>query len=187
MSRVRMFGPGQPWSRFVTAILGTMFLGVTTVTHAFTVVLTQQQLADEVKVYFPIEYETAGARTRLDMRGVRLLQEKNRISVSLALTSAIPGVGNFSGTTEISGEIDYHRGRREFYLRDPSILSLKLADVPPDFAALVEEGVQALILHAWPVIIVYRLSEEQVKGSLSMRLLKTVQIRDGKVFLEMGF
>ena len=164
-----------------------MLLGVTTVTHAFTVVLTQQQLADEVKVYFPIEYETAGVRTRLDMHGIRLLQDKNRIAVSLALISSIPGVGKFSGTTEISGELDYHRGRREFYLRDPSILSLKLADVPPDYAALVEEAVQALILHAWPVIIVYRLSEEQVKGSLSMRLLKTVQIRDGKVFLEMGF
>jgi len=182
-----MFAKGQPLSRIVTAVLGTMFLGVSTATHAFTVVLTQQQLADEVKVYFPIEYETAGVRTRLDMHGVRLLQDKNRIAVSLALTSAIPGVGKVSGTTEISGELDYHRGRREFYLRDPSILSLKLADVPPDYAALVEEGVQALILHAWPVIIVYRLSEEQVKGSLSMRLLKTVQVRDGKVFLEMGF
>jgi len=187
MSRARTFGKGQPLSRIVTAVLCMTFLGVTTVTHAFTVVLTQRQLADEVKVYFPIEYETDGVRTRLDMHGVRLLQDKNRIAVSLALTSTIPGVGKVSGTTEISGELDYHSGRREFYLRDPSILSLKLADVPSDYAALVEEGVQALILHAWPVIIVYRLSEEQVKGSLSMRLLKAVQVRDGKIFLEMGF
>jgi hypothetical protein len=187
MSRARVFRETRRSSRVVTAVLGMMFLGAATVTHAFTVVLTQSQLADEVKAYFPIEYETAGVRTQLDMHGLRLLQDKNRVAVNLTLTSAIPGVGRVSGTTEISGEIDYHSGRREFYLRDPTLLSLKLADVSPDYAAVVEEGVQALILHAWPVIIVYRLSEEQVKGSLSLRLLKTVQVRDGKVLLEMGF
>lgn len=176
-----------PLSRVVTAMLGLMLLGAASLSYAFTVVLTQQQLADEVKAYFPIEYETAGIRTRLDLRGVRLLQGDDRLAVSLALSSEIPGVGRVSGATEISGELDYHRGRREFYLRDPRLMSLQLADVPPDYSPLVEEGVQALIRHAWPVIIVYRLSEEQVKGSLSMRLLKSVQVRDGKLYLEMGF
>lgn len=157
----------------------------TTAAVAYTVELTRDEVQGAVEHYFPVEHATPHATLTLYRPVVFLEQRSNRIGLGFTLLADVPGIMTGKGQGAIDGDLEYRQETGEFYLHDPKIKSLDIEDFPPDVAASIRQAVQGLMRQSLPVILVYRLKDDDMGQKMTKRVLSSVAVRNGRLILEL--
>ena len=155
------------------------------VAATYTLELTRDQVQTAVEHYFPVEHTTPYATVTLYRPLVFLDRASSRIGLELTLLADVPGVMAGKGQGAIDGDLEYRQETGEFYLRDPKIRRLDLEDFPPDVAASVQQTIQGLMRQSLPVILVYKLKDNDIGQRLTKQILSSVAVRNGKLVLEL--
>ena len=153
---------------------------------AYTVELTRQQVQDAVERYFPIEHVTPFATLTLYRPMVFLEQKSSRIGLAFSMSADVPGIMTGKGQGSIDGDLEYRQETGEFYLHDPKIRRLDVHDFPADIASSIQKALQELMRHSLPVILVYKLKDDDIGQRITKSILSSVAVRNGKLILELS-
>lgn len=167
-------------------VVGLLYLMQCSVAHAYTIELTRQQVQNAVDGYFPVKHITPFVMLTAHKPKVLLTQKSKRIGLEVSVLINIPGVINGEGRGLIDGDLEYRQKTGEFYLRDPKIKSLKLYDMPPEVTASVRLALQQLMRQSLPLMIVYKLQDNDLKQKMAKSVLSSVAVRKGNLILELS-
>ena len=162
------------------------FLMQCTDVAAYTVELTKQQVQDAVERYFPIEHVTPFATLNLYRPIVFLEKNSSRIGLGFSISVDVPGIMTGKGQGSIDGELEYRQETGEFYLHDPKIRRLDLHDFPADIASSIQQALHELMRYSLPVILVYKLKDDDIGQRMTKSILSSVSVRNGKIILELS-
>ena len=168
---------------FITLFL---FFAQSTVAMAYTVELTKAEVQEVVQGYFPVKHITPFVMLTAHDPKVSLEQKTGRLGLEFSVLANVPGILTGEGRGLIDGDLEYRHKTGEFYLRDPKIKSLKLYDMPPEITATVKLALQQLMKQSLPVILVYKLQDNDLKQKMAKSVLSSVTVRDGKLLLELS-
>ncbi len=152
---------------------------------AYTVELTRDQVQAAVEQYFPVEHATSYAALTLYRPVILLEKTSDRIGLEFTLLADVPGVMTRKGRGAIDGDLEYRQETGEFYLHDPKVRRVEVDDCPPDIAASIEEIVRELTRQAFPVILVYKLKDDDIGQKMAKRILSSVTVSSGKLLVEL--
>ncbi len=169
---------------FLIALL--LYLMQCTVAAAYTVELTRQQVQEAVDGYFPVKHITPLVMLTAHNPQVSLMQKSNRIGLEISVLANVPGILTGEGRGLIDGDLEYRHQTGEFYLRDPKIKSLELYDMPAEVTASVRLALQQLMRQSLPVMLVYKLQDNDLKQKMAKSVLSSVAVRKGKLILELS-
>ncbi len=109
-----------------------------------------------------------------------------RIGMRLAVEASVPGVTSVAGVMEADGELEYHPETGRFTIAKGRLVDLELQGMPKQQMKLFEEMAQAVVTKQLASLTVYQLDQEDFKQSLAKLVLKSVQVRDGAIIVEVG-
>jgi len=168
---------------FITLFL---FLVQSTAATAYTVELTRGEVQEVVSSYFPVKHITPFVMLTAHDPEVSLEQKTGRVGLEFSVLANVPGILTGEGRGLIDGDLEYRNKTGEFYLRDPKIKSLKLYDMPPEITATVKLALQQLMKQSLPLIIVYKLQDNDLRQRMAKSVLSSVRVREGKLLLELS-
>lgn len=154
---------------------------------AYVVEMTQEQLQVMLAKGFPLKREVAFATLTFDQPRLVLEQGSNRLGLALTLLAEMPGQRPARGSGMIDGELEYHADTGEFHLRNPSVKSLSFDGLAPQYNALLQGVVAEYAAQTLPIVVLYRLDESEMRQAMARRMLKSVQVKDGKVLAELDW
>ena len=157
-----------------------------TVAEAYTVALTKQQVQDAIKAYFPVKHVTPFATLTLSRPVVSLDPISNRIGLAFSMTADVSGLMIGKGKGMIDGDLEYRQKSGAFYLHAPNIKRFEINELPADIAAPVRQALQGLMRQSLPLILVYKLKDDDLNQMLAKSMLSSVTVRNGKLILELS-
>jgi len=161
-------------------------LAQSSVASAYTVELTQNEVQAAVADYFPVKHISPFVMLTAHNPKVSLEPKNGRIGLEFSVLANVPGILTGEGRGLIDGDLEYRDKTGEFYLRDPKIKSLELYDMPAEVTATVKLALQALMKQSLPVMLVYKLQDNDLKQRMAKSVLSSVTVRDGKLLLELS-
>jgi hypothetical protein len=117
---------------------------------------------------------------------VFLEQKSSRIGLAFSMSVDVPGIMTGKGQGSIDGDLEYRQETGEFYLHDPKIRRLDVHDFPADIASSIQQALQELMRHSLPVILVYKLKDDDIGQRMTKSILSSVAVRNGKLILELS-
>ena len=107
--------------------------------------------------------------------------------VRQAAVEIAPALGRrFLGQMTLDAALDYNSGKGEFYLVDPRIEELELADVPDRYRSLASQLAELIVGRYLDRFAVYRLDPDDFEESLAMLVLQNVAVTGGRLVLYVG-
>ena len=167
-------------------LLAMPLLLMQSIAAATTIELTGQQLQQTVEQYFPIQHTTSFARLGIYRPVVVMDRVSSRIGLSVSVTADVPGMMQGTGRGTIDSDLVYNRTQGEFHLRDPKIRLLELVGFPAEISASIQRGLQEMMQQSLPVILVYKLNNDDFKQRLTKSILSSVKVENGKLILELS-
>jgi len=152
----------------------------------YTLELTDKELQRTVELYFPLIQEAPFSKLTLTSPAVRLDPKTNRIGLAVSVAIALQDIAVGKGRGLIDGTLEYRPDTGEFYLRDPQLKQVKLYQVQTEYNTLVQNFLNGLTRQTFPVIVVYRLQDDDLRQRMLKSSLKSVTVRGGKLIVKMG-
>ena len=98
-----------------------------------------------------------------------------------------PALGRrFIGQLALDSVLDYNADTGEFYLVDPKIQELELADVPDNYQSLARQLAEQIVGRYLDRFAVYRLDPDDFEESLARLVLQNVAVTGGRLVLDIG-
>jgi len=157
-----------------------------TVAAAYTVELTRAEVQEAVAEHFPVRHITPFVMLTAHDPQISLEQKTNRIGLAFSLLANMPGILSGEGRVLIDGDLEYRPKTGEFYLRDPKIKNLELFGFPTEITSTIQQGLQQMMRQSLPVILVYKLKDDDLKQIMAKSVLSSVTINKGKLVLELS-
>ncbi len=171
---------------FLRGFFIALFLVQSSVASAYTIELTKDEVQTVVAEYFPVKHLSPFVMLTAYNPTVSLDPKNDRVGLEFSVLANVPGVLTGEGRGLIDGDLEYRYKTGEFYLRDPKIKSLELYDMAPEIVATVKLVLQQLMEQSLPVILVYKLQDNDLKQNMARSVLSSVDVRDGKLLLELS-
>lgn len=162
-------------------------LVLTSSAHAYTVTLGTPELQLAVDHYFPVTQEHPLGTLTLSEPMVVLRPGSRRIGMQLKVVAQVPSGPPIAGRGMVHGVLGYDAARRELQLRDPRLAGLTIDGVTEPFTGMITGMVDYLTQNQLPVIVVYRIDDETLKNAPQLKMLKSMEVRDGKVVVDLGW
>lgn len=156
------------------------------VAAAYTVEMTKQQVQEVVEIYFPVERVTPFFTLHLYRPLVFLEQKSDRIGLAFSIVVNVSGNMEGKGQAAFDGDLEYRRQTGEFYLHDPQIRRLDVHDFPADMTESLQQALQEIMGQSLPVILVYKLKDDDIGQRMTKSILSSVVVRNGKLNLELA-
>ena len=161
-----------------------VFLLLPAILQANTLEISHQDLQLMAEQQFPINRKTPFALVSFDNPQVILAKNSNRLGISLDISAKFPGQLSTRGKGQVDGELEYRPEKGEFHLRNPRMVAVSLQGIAPEYNAMLQSLISEFARQSLPIIVVYRLDENQPEQALAKRMLKSVQIKNGKVIVK---
>jgi hypothetical protein len=150
-------------------------------------VFPAEELQQKIAKQFPIERKDQFAKLQLANPQVLLQQGDERIGMRMDLVIEPPFIKKqCAGEVEFDAEVEYKPARGEFFLVDARVRHFNLIDVPKKYQTLAQGLVNQVLKRYLDELPVYTLDGDNFKESLAKLVLKKVQVKDGKLVLEVG-
>jgi hypothetical protein len=154
--------------------------------EAFTIELTEQQVQEVVISYFPVEHITPLATLNVYRPLVFLDQKSNRIGLAFSILVDVPNIMKGEGQGAFDGDLEYRQETGEFYLHDPKIRRLDVQEFPTDIAVTLQQALQEIMGQSFPLILVYKLQDDDIAQRMAKSILSSVAVRKGKLIIELS-
>lgn len=151
----------------------------------YTIELTQADIQQKVAKMMPIERQELFFKVKVSNPEVNLSLNSNEMSMAVDLAASVPGTGSVQGKADISGALRYDNQTGAFYLVDPKLTELQIANMDQKVLPMVQDLAQLVIASVLPQQPVYKLKDDDLKQKLARAMLQSVEVKEGKLVLNM--
>ncbi len=173
-------------ARKILVLFGILFLLGVGTAQAYTITMTGEDLDKRIEKFFPFILETPFYTLRLHTPRAVLKTGSERLGLKMMLTMEMPESKRAEGVGHLEGEISYDAKKGELHFRNPALVSFSVEGLPTDFEKIVRDSVNMIASQHLPIIVVYRLDEDEQKMGFGLMKLKSVQVKNGKLIVEIG-
>ena len=146
---------------------------------------SQADLQARVAPQFPIQRSMFGIAMSFTEPVVFLSENENRLGVEVTVTAAMSPVIKGKGRGMIDGTLIYKPDTGQFVLTEPRLRNLKVENIPPEQQARLRETIDWVARNALVEIVVYQLSDTDVREKMAKRFIKSTEVKDGKLLVEL--
>jgi len=156
--------------------------------HAgFLTALSETQLQNVLKNYFPLREYAANARISLLKPKVQLTSKNKEIVLLIPLEAKVTGGKKYPGHAKFLVGLSYKSTSGNLYLDKPRLQELVFPDIENNVLAELETIVDTLVQNSLPLVHLLTVSEKDLNHTLERSLLKNADITHGRLNLEFGF
>jgi len=153
---------------------------------SYTIEITEDEIQGKVAAIMPIEKTKFFVTVKLSDPKVELLKAGNRIAIYLNVETSIPRVVKGAGRGTVSGTLIYDEAEAVFYFKEPVLEALEIDRLPPKYTDKVKSIAQAVVVKALAKYPIYKLKDENIKHKLAKSTLKSVEVKDEKLLVELS-
>ena len=153
---------------------------------SYTLEITEQELQEKLSSMMPLEKKKRYYTIVVSDPEIDLIQETNQVGLFANIEAVILGRYTGSGRVQIKGLVSYDADQSAFYFKDPTIVSLKIDKVPEKYNPRIKKIAQHVIGKALEAHPVYSFNDESTKHKLAKSLLKSVQVKNERLMVELG-
>ncbi len=151
-----------------------------------TIQLSREELQRRLDTSFPVDKQLPFTRIVLEHPRVVLTNGSDRIGVGLDVRADIPFVGSRSGSLTASGELDYRREQKAFFLRNAKLDQLAIQGLGPDQVGLLKSPLETLLAGALTAFPLYEFKSRNVGEVTAEHVLQRVYVKNGAVYAELA-
>ena len=152
---------------------------------AYSIELSKDDLQQQVSLYFPLEQATPLSKLTYSNPVVILNPNTNRIGLEVTIRIEVPGMLAVEGRGQIDGNLEYRQQTQQFYLHDPKLTNVRLANSSYELAGAVQQIVTNISQQSLPLILVYDLKDDDLRQKMAKSVMKSVTVKEGRVYLEL--
>jgi hypothetical protein len=145
--------------------------------------ISKQEIQAEASAYMPYEITKYFVNIKILNPEIDLLKETDEISLQANIEVNAPGIIKGAGKVTINGTLDYDAINGEFYIRNPSIMSLAIDEVTEKLTSEIKNIAQIILSSALITYPVYRFKDDNLKEKLAKSVLKSVKVKNEKLFI----
>jgi hypothetical protein len=169
-------------------ILSFVLVFIANVANAFSYVLelSENEVQEKVEQKMPFEKKKYFITVAISNPQVSLKNGNDKIGILSNIAVKLPGGLTGNGKALIEGGIKYTPKDGEFYFTDPKVKQLKIENLPEKFETKVVKVVDIATKKVLEKTPVYKFKDDNLKHKLAKATLKSVNIKNGKLALELG-
>ncbi|MBL1276372.1 MAG: DUF1439 domain-containing protein [Ectothiorhodospiraceae bacterium] len=153
---------------------------------SYTVEISEKELQEKISAMMPLEKKKFFMSVVLSNPDVDLMENDNKIGITIDIKVVAPGGMNGAGRAKITGSLSYNKERGELYFKDPKIVKLDIAKVPKSIIPNIKSLAQSVAGKALEKRPVYKLKDDDVKQKLAKSVLKSITVENGKLLVVLG-
>lgn len=153
---------------------------------AFSVVISQDELQAKVAELMPLEKRNFLISLVFSNPQIDLMVGHNQIGIACQLDAVALGTLTGSGSTKIIGDLSYQAETGEFFLKNLSIDSLQIQNLPDEYLPQVTQVIESVAQNALSAYPVYRLDENDSQQKLAKAMIKSIEIKNQLLVIELG-
>jgi hypothetical protein len=166
--------------------LGLMLTSQLSSAFSYTLEITEDELQSKVTAMMPMEKNKFFMTVVLSNPDVDLAVGNNEIGIFSHVDVVAPGGIKGTGRTKMTGTLSYDSEKKEFFFKNPKIVSLEADNMPPAFITKAKEIAQIAVSNFLSTRPVYKLSDENLKDKLAKAVLKSVKVENNLLFVELS-
>jgi hypothetical protein len=151
--------------------------------YSYTVEITEQALQQRVSAMMPMQKQLLFFSVLISEPKVDLVKGSNRIGIMANIAAVAPDGSKGSGKISLTGDLDYAAGSGSFYLHNPVIETIKVNNVPEQFAPDIKQVAQIILSNAMLNTPVYTLQDNDLRQKHLKSMLESVTIENEKLVI----
>lgn len=151
-----------------------------------TLTFTAADLQHILERRFPIQKSDLLLTTTFSNPRVILKEGSNLIGLHITVTVKLIGQKPLGGNLLAEGQIRYVPAEGTFYFDNGKVQQIQIEGLPQDMGQTVEHLAAPLLDTYLTHIVLYRLKPEHSKEALAKTVLKSAEIRNGRLVLQIG-
>jgi len=118
----------------------------------------------------------------------RVILQNGSDRIGLQITATVTALGRraVSGTLLADGQVAYIPAEGTFYFDNGQVQDIQIAGLPEDLKPVVQQLADPLIDQHLKHVVLYRLKPEDVRQELVKIFLKSAEIKNGRLVLQLG-
>ena len=170
-----------------TTLLSKLSQTIRRLLPSYTLRISAKELEKRLAKKFPIKKKASIFIFKITDPEVVFPSEKaNHIGIRLTLKVSLPGLFSAKGRALIHGEIEYDSEHGAFYFFDPEVQELKIKGLSRRYQIEVKELFSGFIQSALNELCIYQFNTRDRKQAIAKKLLKSVQVKEGKLQIKFG-
>ena len=162
----------------IQCLLWLLFFNSVVHAMSYTLQIDEEALQERVDAMMPLEQSQLFVRVRMSDPKVDLIKGANEIRVDMNIRAFGPGGLQGSGVLGIKGSLSYNEKQGAFYLKNPELVHIEIAQLPAEFEPTIKEIADLTLKQVLVAHPVYRLEDDDKIQSLAKATLSTVEIKD---------
>jgi hypothetical protein len=172
----------------ILAIFAIALVGCSLTNPSYTMKISANTIQKNITSSFPVSKDLSVGKITLVDPKVMLKNNSDRMVTGLGFSYKPPFFDSIKGNLHISGNINYNKDKKAFFLVNPKIDDMKfnnssLASMMPSNIKNTLDSVVAEVFKKYPV---YTLNSKNMKNKLMQQSLKKTTIKDGKLLVTFG-
>jgi len=153
---------------------------------SYTLEISAGELQTKVSAMMPMEKKKFFVTVVLSNPDIDLSVGNNEIGVSSHIKIMALGGITGSGNAKITGSLSYDPKKYEFFFKNPKIVSLELANIPPILLPKVKKVAQLAVSQFLSKKPIYRLKDDNVKQKLTKAVLQSIKVENNQLLAELS-
>ena len=152
---------------------------------SYTLKLSESDVQAEVDAQMPLKKNLYFFRIDIRHPLVKFATQDSKISIVSDIAITLPNGVVSRGSTAVEGGVDYRRNSGEFYFTNPEIKQLKFEHLPQEYESDVLSIANLAIKLVLEKMPVYRLDASNKDHQLAKSSLKSIDIKNGMLHIEL--
>lgn len=152
----------------------------------YTLQITEQELQEKLSKEMPMARQAAYISAEIYDSRVDLIEGSDEVGVFTSMDITVFGNIKGSGQAYAKGVITYNAEKGAFYLINPSIVSLEIKNIPPDFIPEIKKIAQLSLEQALKISPFYLFSDQETQEKMAKSSLESILVKDKTLLIKMS-
>lgn len=153
---------------------------------AYTIEMSESEVQQMVSARMPMQKKWLLGSVKMSEPKIILVDGSDAIAIAVKVQVRLVGGITFSGWARIKGPPSYDSKAGEFFMRNPALEELTIDKLPEKYHRDVQETMEMVAQKVFAEYPIYKLKGD-LKSKLAKAVLKSVSIRDQKLFAVLGY
>ncbi len=171
---------------FLVNLLIMLLFSTAAFALSYTVEVSEAEVQEKIAAAMPIEKKKLFMKVIFSHPKIDLAVGNNQIGLNAQMDVLAPGGIHSTGQAKIKGSLIYNSEKTTFYFDNPTIVDMRLNDIPDSFMASVKDIAQLIVSSKFPSIAIYTLQDNNLPQSLLKYTLKSIRVDNRQLLIELG-
>ncbi len=152
---------------------------------SYTLTITEQELQQKLSRELPIEREAAYLAAKIYDSRVNFIEGTDQVGLSTKIDLVALGSIKSSGKAYVTGSVTYNPEKAAFYLINPSIVSVEINDMPPEFIPEIKRIALLSLEKAVQIYPIYKFKDEKIQEKMARSVVESIQVKKKTMLIKM--